>query len=218
MEVVIVSPTGRYNPAANRVLYHVVVEVNEIDHRMLCKDAYQSEGCVSIIDLIEARTASCLANCPIFANRATIHLYPFSMGGMTVFASIDQANVPDTEFPVVDSLPLAFNVENQRHQVGMCVLCQRSSSWNVLYVPVDIVARIFRGLRQHDEAFGTSWLNWNSVRHGRLPQAHLLAARSQPPEVFPPAPPAIFCCVYFHFTLEKRSPMSSCRMLPSLIS
>ncbi len=40
-------------------------------------------------------------------------------------------------------------------------------------------------------------------RHAYPYAATLFTAKSQPPSVLPPVPPAIFCCVYFHFTFEN---------------
>ena len=48
-----------------------------------------------------------------------------------------------------------------------------------------------------------------------IDQAILFAERSQPPAVLPPAPPPIFCCVYFHVIFEYFNATCSLRMLPS---
>jgi hypothetical protein len=47
--------------------------------------------------------------------------------------------------------------------------------------------------------------------------AFLLAAKSQPPRVLPPTPPAAFCWVYFRFTFENFRDTCSLSRLPASI-
>jgi hypothetical protein len=46
MKVVVVPGIGHYDAAANRLLYHVIVEVDEIDDRVVRKGWCPTEWCM----------------------------------------------------------------------------------------------------------------------------------------------------------------------------
>lgn len=68
-------------------------------------------------------------------------------------------------------------------------------------VAVSVISDPFWHLGNHHEAAIVAWLN----DHGHVDPnyAMRLEARSQPPEVLPPAPPSTLCCVYFQRTFEN---------------
>jgi hypothetical protein len=61
------------------------------------------------------------------------------------FATARQADVPNTELPAIDRLPLALDEEEESHHYGMGIL-----PTSLIRRPIHVVAGIFGSLRKHE--------------------------------------------------------------------
>jgi hypothetical protein len=113
----------------------------------------------------------------VFSQRPDVHLKAILVRVVRFeFPTAWQADVPDTELPAIDRLPLALDEEKESHHYRMSILPA-----SLIRRPIHIVAGIFGSLWEHEVAARILRLDFE---HGE-PSAHMmrLAARSQPPAV-----------------------------------